>query len=107
MIENSEVCNFADYNTICTFGDSLDTTIRLLKGDTINALEWFKYNQMAGNPEKFQVIFMGLEKGQKLKFEVNGISIRTTEEVKLIGITINSKLQFQSHGEAICKSANQ
>ena len=50
---------------------------------------------------------MGLEKGQKLSFEINGISIRITEEVKLLGITIDSKLQFQSHVEAICNTANQ
>ena len=56
---------------------------------------------------KFQVIFMGLEKGQKLSFEINGISIRTTEEVEPLGITIDSKLQFQSHVEAICKAANK
>ena len=62
---------------------------------------------MAANPDKFQVIFMGLEKGQILNLEINGISIRTTEEVKLLGITIDSKLQFQSHVEAICKTANQ
>ena len=46
---------------------------------------------------------MGLEKGQNLSPGINGISIRTTEEVKLLGITID----FQSHVEAICKTANQ
>ena len=42
-----------------------------------------------------------------MSLEINGISIRTTEEVKLLGITIDSKLQFQSHVDAICKAANQ
>ena len=50
---------------------------------------------------------MSLEKGRELSLEINGTSIRITEEVKLLGITINSKLQFQSHVEAICKTANQ
>ena len=50
---------------------------------------------------------MGLDKGQKLSLEINGLSIRTTEEVKLLGISIDSKLQIQSHVEAICKIANQ
>ena len=81
--------------------------LRLLKGDINNALQWFKYNQMAANPEQFQMIFMGLEKGQQLSHEINGISIKTTEEVKLLGITTDSKLEFQSHVEAICKTANQ
>ena len=38
--------------------------------------------------------------------EIDGISIRTTEEFKLLGITIDSKLQFQSHVAAICEAAN-
>ena len=49
---------------------------------------------MAANSGKFEVIFMSLEKGQILGLEINDISIRTTEEVKLLGITIDSKLQF-------------
>ena len=84
VIQDSEVCNFADDNTICTFDDSIETILRLLRGDINNALQWFKYNQMEANPDKFQVIFMGLEKGQKLSLEINGIAMRTTEEVKLL-----------------------
>ena len=92
VIEDSEVCNFADDNTIYAFDDNIENILRFLKGDINNALQWFKYNQMAANPDKFQVIFMGLEKDQKLSLEINGISIRTTEEVKLLGITIDSKV---------------
>ena len=36
-----------------------------------------------------------------------GISIRIAEEVKLLGIRIDSKLQFQSRVEASCKTVNQ
>ena len=64
MIENSEVCNFADDYTIYPFDDSIETILRLLKGDINNALEWSKYSQKAANPDKFQVIFMGLEMGK-------------------------------------------
>ena len=56
--------------------------------------------RMAANQGKFQVMFMDLEKGQKSGLKISGISIRTTEEVKLLGTTIDSKLQFQSHVEA-------
>ena len=50
---------------------------------------------------------MRLEKGQKLSLEINGKPIKTTEEVKLLGITIESKLLFRNYVEAICKTANQ
>ena len=62
MVEDSEVYNLADDSTIYAFDDSIETNLRLLKGDINNALQWFKYNQMAANPERFQVIFVGLEK---------------------------------------------
>ena len=62
MIQDSEVCNFADDNTIYVLDDNIETILRLLKGDINNALQWFKYHKMAANPDKFQVIFMGLEK---------------------------------------------
>ena len=52
-------------------------------------------------------MFTDLEKGQKLSLEINDISIRTTEEVRRLGITIDAKLPFQSYVEAICKTANQ
>ena len=39
MIKDSEVCNFADDNTIYTFDDSIETILRLLKGDINNALQ--------------------------------------------------------------------
>ena len=53
MIKDSEVYNFADDSTIYAFDDSIATNLRLLKGDINNALQWFKYNQMAANPDKF------------------------------------------------------
>ena len=46
-------------------------------------------------------------KGQRLNLERNDISKRTTKEVKLLGITIDSKLQFLSHVETVCKTAKQ
>ena len=106
-VENSQVCNFADDNTIYSCEDSIDNILRSLKGDIDNALKWFKDNRMVANPDKFQVIFMGLEKGQKVSLEINGQPIKTTEEVKLLGITIDSKLQFHNHVEGICQKASQ
>ena len=63
VIENSEVCHFTNDKTIYEFDDSIETILRLFKGGINNALQWFKYNQIATNPDKSQVIFMGLEKG--------------------------------------------
>ena len=62
---------------------------------------------MVANPEKFQSIIMDLEKGEKASLEINGQPTQTTKESKLFGLTIDSKLQFLNHAEAICKTVNQ
>ena len=42
---------------------NIEKISRSFKGDKNNALDWFNYNQLAVYADKFQVIFMGLEKG--------------------------------------------
>ena len=82
MIENSQVYNFADDNTIYACDDSIESILRSLKRDINNALKWLKDNRMAANSYKFQLIFMGLEKDQIFILEINIQPIKTTEQVK-------------------------
>ena len=55
----SEICNFADDNTLYSCDKELGTVISNLKYDMTNILNWFRYNSMKANPDKFQ--FMILE----------------------------------------------
>ena len=65
--------------------------IAKLEIDLYNTLKWFDSNFMVANPTKFQVMFLGLKKNQNL---VSGEAITTSKEVKLLGVTIDSKLNF-------------
>ena len=62
---------------------------------------------MIVNPGKFQSIIIESSKGkinlQSLK--INGNSIETSENVKLLGIEIDNHLNFQLHVSTICKKA--
>ena len=48
-------------------------------------LDWFKVNSMKTNPGKFQFLFLGVK-------NVNGKIILCSNEVKLLGITIDNEL---------------
>ena len=53
---------------------------------------------MSANASKFQLMFLGKKQGQhKLCLYINGQIIRTTTSVKLLGITIDDKLNFDKH----------
>ena len=53
---------------------------------------------MQANPEKFQAISLGKKAHDKhIIFNLDGISIVCDDEVKRLGVTIDFKLNFNSH----------
>ena len=106
-MEASEICNFTDDNTIHALSDDAESMIAKLENDLYNTLKWFDSNFMVVNPTKFQVMFLDLKKNQNLVMNINGEAITTSKEVKLLGITIDSKLNFKSHVKALCVKTNR
>ena len=49
---------------------------------------------------------LGNESYKQFKLTINGSSINSQKSVKLLGITIDSKLNFNSHIENICNMAS-
>ena len=69
-VKDSEVCNFADDNTIYTFGKDIEDVVLNLEEDLSNTLDWFRDNHIAANPGKFQVMFLGLREKPKFILEI-------------------------------------
>ena len=75
IIKQSEVCNFADDNTLFSCGNSFEVVVSSLEEGMSKSKYWFKTSQMAVNASKFQVIFFGLNSNEKIVLEVEGCSI--------------------------------
>ena len=62
---------------------------------------------MIVNPDKFRVIF--LEKrdsdNTNIKLKIGNEKIKSTSSVKLLGVHIDDKLNFNHHINKLCKSA--
>ena len=65
-----------------------------------------KLNEMIANPEKFQLTFFGIKEDQELSIEFNGDVIKISDTVKLLGVTIDSKLRSNEHVKTICQKTN-
>ena len=62
---------------------------------------------MIVNPDKFQAML--LEKrneNNKLCLKINNQTIKTRNCIKLLGINIDCKLNFDSHNSDLCKKAS-
>ena len=61
---------------------------------------------MVANPDKFQLMFLGNKVEKEVCLTVNNFSIRSVDNVKLLGVVIDNKLDFVGHIKNICKVAN-
>ena len=59
FIEKSEICNFADDNTIYDCAEDLSNILENLKHDMKILLKWFRINSLQANPGKFQFMILG------------------------------------------------
>ena len=66
-------------------------------------MNWYKRNEMVANPDKFQLIFFGLKEDHELCIDIRGNMIEMSDTVKLLGVTIDSKLKFNGHVKTICQ----
>ena len=92
---------FADGNTILTTADNIDHLLQTLKHESELAVKWFTDNQMVVNPDKFQAMILQNSKNSKnyepAKLEIGRAEIETKNAVKLLGITMDNKLNIEEH----------
>ena len=60
-IQHSQVCNFADDNTIYACGQNLDSVTLNIECDMKATICWYRNNEIVANPEKFQLMLIGLK----------------------------------------------
>ena len=105
-VTKSQVCKFADDNTLYSCKKNLKHVFSNLKYDLRNVLDLFKINSMKTNPGKFQFMVLGGKNVAPFRINVNGKIIPCSHEVKLLGMTIDNELKFKKHIEDLCKKAS-
>ena len=52
-------------------------------------------------------MFLKLNEKHKLRLNIEGVKISSTENVKLLGIEIDNKLRFSKHVKTLCDNTNR
>ena len=96
---------FADDNTLYSCGKSLTDIKQNLVSDTKSTLNWFRLNSLKANPGKFQFMIPGDRSHHKHELKINSIKVEASDDVLLLGITIDKKLTFKQYVENLCRKA--
>ena len=105
IIEQSDICNFADGNTLYSCGERLTEVKENLICDTKSILNLFRLNSLKTNPGKFQFMILGDKSHHKHILKMNSIKVEASDDVLLLGVTIDKKLTFKRHIENLCRKA--
>ena len=99
--------NYADDNTLTYFSNSLPQLINVLEKEASIALTWLDQNEMIANPEKFHALLVKKDRTDTTghKISIQGKTIKSEDSVKLLGINLDHKLNFDNHISDLCKKA--
>ena len=78
MVIRSEVCNFADDNTLYSCDKKLENIFVHLKIDLKNVLYWFQVNSLKANPGKFQFMILGDKKNNTFVLIIHDKEIKNS-----------------------------
>ena len=106
IIKETDICNFADDTTLYACGKELDTISFKLEIETNRAMQWLEDNEMVANPSKFQLMFLSKYKNIEKNMSFDGKTIKSSDTVELLGITLDKNINFKQHIQNICRKAN-
>ena len=101
--------NYADDNCLSYAGNGVELIEKILTSDIDTLRKWFKENSLEENPVKFQSMLISSRDKIDLKLDVSvdATVLETTESIKILGVTVNRKLDINDHVSQMCTKAGR
>ena len=101
----TNVCNLADDTTAYACDIDLPTLLHNVEYDTLYAIMWFDANYMKLNEDKCHFLVAG-NTPEYLWAKVGETLVWESKDEKLLGFTIDKKLNFNKHLSILCKKVS-
>ena len=98
-----KLCLFADDTTIFDSRNNLPQLFSLIHSQLRPFLDWVKYNQLTINWSKTKLMFLTNKRGITFpsNFVIDKNSIEVAQELRLLGVNNDNKLNFKKHVENV------
>ena len=95
--------NYADDTTPYATSATIESLTKLLEDNTQEIVRWFHNNYMKSNKDKNYLIITNCDNASAT---IENNVIQSSTSVKLLGVTIDNKLNFNEHVSKICKKVS-
>ena len=109
FLDKTKIANYADDNTTYGVEKNIMTLLKCLEEDTFSVLNWFRFNEMMPNQGKCHLMIAEIDHKyyeSKSFVYLEDAFLESEDIVKLLGIHIDKKLNFEYHIKNILKRAN-
>ena len=93
--DDFNIANYADDSSPYEFSGSSEDVIRKLEKDAIILIEWYKFNYLKPNPDKWHLLLS--DTTSDLKIRIDDECISNNSYVKILGVNFDNKLNFNIH----------
>ena len=101
FVHRSCICNYADDNTLYSFGKNFGSIYQQLSFDFLSLKNWYYHNYLVLNPDKCYYMTFGIKKDNE-NLKIEDLTISNVNEVKVLGVVIDNQLTFTLHIKRIC-----
>ena len=106
FLNEINVCNFADDTTPFVCHKYLEELVKNFERNTELAIHWFEDSYMRLNTNKCHLLISDYKYEHQWD-QIGKDMVREENEAKLLGITKENELKFDSHFLNICSKANE
>ena len=94
--KNIDFAGYADDNTPYTYSSNIEEVIENLQGALEQLFQWFFANHLVANAGKWHLLHA-----------ISNINVSSEQKVKLLGINLESRLNFDYHVNTLLDKANK
>ena len=103
-MNETDFANYADDNTPYRTAYTIDEVIQTPERDSMMLFQWSSDNQVKANISKCHLL---VNKKNKVTIRIGGMEIKNSEYEKLLGIKVDTKLNFNEHLNDIISKASR
>ena len=104
-MDEMNVASYADDNRPYTIETNITSFVEVIETDAAILIKWFRNNYLKMNEDKCHLLITNQEDGC-ISASIRKENMVNSKSEKMLGITIDSKLNFNEHISMLCKQVN-